>query len=82
MKVANVKFFFDYKSPFSFLALRHTLQLEKDFSVKVDWLPFSFNVTEGFGDPQKRTEYQQVKLKLVTISFDIFLKIILILNII
>lgn len=65
MSKVNLRFFFDYKSPFSFLALRHTLQLEKDFAVNIKWLPFAFNVSEGFGDPEKRTQYQKVKIKLV-----------------
>ena len=59
----RVRFFFDYKSPFSFLALQHTLRLSKEFNVKTEWLPFSFNMSEGFGTPGTRTEYQNIKLK-------------------
>ena len=67
-----VRFFFDFKSPFSYLALSQTFRLRQEFQVKVEWLPFAFNVAEGFGIPAERTPYQITKLKSVPffVSFD------------
>ena len=63
--MSKVKFFFDYKSPFSYLALPQNQKLIEEFHVEIEWKPFSFNVTEGFGIPEKRTAYQNTKLKFV-----------------
>ncbi len=46
-----VKFYFDYRSPFSYLAKDPVYQLERDFNVKIAFKPLAFPLTEAFGHP-------------------------------
>ena len=61
----KVRFYFDYKSPFSFLAIRNCRSLENEFNITVEWLPYAFNVNNGFGLPEHRTDYQKKKIKYI-----------------
>eukprot|EP01096_Ripella_sp_DP13-Kostka_P017422 TRINITY_DN888_c0_g2_i2.p2 TRINITY_DN888_c0_g2~~TRINITY_DN888_c0_g2_i2.p2 ORF type:complete len:152 (-),score=56.25 TRINITY_DN888_c0_g2_i2:52-456(-) len=63
-----VKFYMDYKSPFSYLAVEPCRQMEKDIEEKglpisVLWLPHSFSIRDGFGTPGQRTPLQLAKVK-------------------
>lgn len=42
-KRLTVPFFFDFKSPFSFLAKDPLRQLRKGYDIKIDYLPFEFS---------------------------------------
>lgn len=44
-----VKFYYDFKSPYSYLALDSALQLEKDYPVRVRFVPWAFRPEESFG---------------------------------
>ncbi|UJR22072.1 hypothetical protein I4U23_025138 [Adineta vaga] len=44
-----VKFYYDFKSPYSYLALDSAFQLEKEYSVQVRFLPWAFRPEESFG---------------------------------
>ena len=61
----KLRFFFDYKSPFSYLALKHNKVLLEEFDIQLVPQPFAFSVSDGFGKPEERTDYQNTKLKLV-----------------
>lgn len=37
---AQVKLYFDYKSPYAFLAVQPTFDLEEKFDVDVRWIPY------------------------------------------
>lgn len=52
--VVELRFYFDYRSPFSYLAKDQVYALEDAHSpdrLHVTWLPFAFPVEEGFGHP-------------------------------
>eukprot|EP00743_Colponemidia_sp_Colp-15_P006299 GILK01006778.1.p1 GENE.GILK01006778.1~~GILK01006778.1.p1 ORF type:complete len:232 (-),score=17.78 GILK01006778.1:240-935(-) len=56
--ISTLKYYFDYKSPFSYLSKDLVLQLEKDFDVDVKWLPYQFQVAPAFGLPESRSQLQ------------------------
>ena len=35
-----IKLYFDYKSPFAYLAKDEAYQLEEDYHVQIEWLPY------------------------------------------
>lgn len=58
-----LRFYFDYKSPFSYLATFGIYELQDQYHVKVQWLPFQFNVKESFGLPESRSEVMWRKVR-------------------
>jgi ribosome biogenesis GTPase len=57
-----IRYYYDYKSPFAFLAKDPTYLLQQEYPVEVRWLPFSFNMDVSFGLPHERSEWQWNKL--------------------
>jgi 2-hydroxychromene-2-carboxylate isomerase len=53
----------DFKSPYAYLALEATLQLEKDFDVTIDFLPYTLNIPAYLGDVENRDDHQWRKVK-------------------
>jgi 2-hydroxychromene-2-carboxylate isomerase len=56
----EVRFYFDYRSPFAYLAKDLVYGLEDHYPpdvVHVQWLPFAFPVEEGFGLPGASSPY-------------------------
>lgn len=41
--------YFDYKSPYAFVAKAPIYQLEKDFGIEVDWRPYSLHIPDFLG---------------------------------
>ena len=58
-----IPYYFDYKSPFSYLSFDLICDLEKDFDVLIQFLPHPFNVGQSFGLVESRTSYHWNKLK-------------------
>ncbi|CAE8617171.1 unnamed protein product [Polarella glacialis] len=60
--VLRVRFFYDYKSPYAYLAKDANYALEQDLPVaervEIQYLPFSFNMDVSFGLPDVRSEWQ------------------------
>ncbi|CAF0772575.1 unnamed protein product [Adineta ricciae] len=44
-----IKFYYDFKSPYSYLALDSAFQLEKEYPVRVRFVPWAFRPEESFG---------------------------------
>lgn len=63
MEPLPVKLYFDYKSPFAYLAKDEVYQLEEDYHVQVEWLPYVLDIPEALGDLQNRTEQQWRKIR-------------------
>lgn len=62
----EVRFYFDYRSPFAYLAKDLVYGIEDHYppdAVHVRWLPFAFPVEEGFGLPGSRSRYHLNKVK-------------------
>jgi len=63
MEPKPIKLYFDYKSPFAYLAKDEAYQLEVDYSVRVEWLPYVLDIPEALGDLQNRTQQQWRKIR-------------------
>jgi 2-hydroxychromene-2-carboxylate isomerase len=44
-----IKFYYDFKSPYTYLAFDPILELEKDYSIQIRFLPWPFRAEETFG---------------------------------
>lgn len=63
-KVEQIKFYYDFKSPYSFLAFDPAVELEKKFRVKIDFLPWPFRAEESFGgklEERSRLNWNKVR---------------------
>ena len=58
-----IKLYFDYKSPFAYLAKAEAYQLEEDYHVQIEWLPYVLDIPEALGDLQTRTKQQWRKIR-------------------
>ena len=45
----QITHYFDYKSPYAYLAQEATARLETDFGVRVDWLPYGLDIPSFLG---------------------------------
>jgi 2-hydroxychromene-2-carboxylate isomerase len=63
MEAKSIKLYFDYKSPFAYLAKDEAYQLEEDYHVKIEWLPHVVNIPEVYGDLQTRDQQQWRKIR-------------------
>ena len=58
-----IKLYFDYKSPFAYLAKDEAYTLEDDYHVHIEWLPYVLDIPEALGDLQTRTQQQWRKIR-------------------
>jgi 2-hydroxychromene-2-carboxylate isomerase len=63
MELTPIKLYFDYKSPFAYLAKDEAYKLEEDYYVQIEWLPYVLNIPEALGDLQTRTKQQWRKIR-------------------
>jgi 2-hydroxychromene-2-carboxylate isomerase len=63
MEAKPIKLYFDYKSPFAYLAKDGAYQLEDNYHVQIEWLPYVLNIPEALGDLQNRTKQQWRKIR-------------------
>ena len=63
MEAKPIKLYFDYKSPFAYLAKDEAYQLEEDYQVQIEWLPHVVNIPEVYGDLQTRDQQQWRKIR-------------------
>jgi len=55
-KVVSV--YVDYKSPYAFVAKNPIYRIEEDFSVELDWLPYTLDIADYLGSMEGRTPHQ------------------------
>jgi len=63
MNPTPIKLYFDYKSPFAYLAKDEAYTLEDDYYVQIEWLPYVLDIPETLGDLQTRTQQQWRKIR-------------------
>lgn len=49
MAIKTITHYFDYKSPYAYLAQAETYRLQEDFDVRVDWLPYTLDIPSYLG---------------------------------
>jgi 2-hydroxychromene-2-carboxylate isomerase len=63
MESQLIKLYFDYKSPFAYLAKDEAFKIEEEYRVQLQWLPYVLNIPEALGDMQTRTQQQWRKVR-------------------
>lgn len=63
METKLIKLYFDYKSPFAYLAKDEAYQLEDDYHVQIGWRPHVVNIPAVYGDLQTRDPQQWRKIR-------------------
>lgn len=59
-----VKFYYDFKSPYTYLALESAFQLEKEYPIHLRFIPWPFRPEESFGgNLQERNKLNWNKVK-------------------
>ena len=49
MAIKTITHYFDYKSPYAYLAQEETYRLQEEFDVQVDWLPYTLDIPSYLG---------------------------------
>ena len=52
MPVQHLKHYFDYKSPYAYLAQAAAYQLAQDFDIVIDWLPLTLDIPSYLGSAE------------------------------
>ncbi len=73
MTTKSIKLFIDHKSPYAYLAVAPAWDLERDFDVALDWLPYTLDIPDFLGSAevgddgtviaQNRTAHQWRRVK-------------------
>jgi len=53
-----VRTYTDYKSPYAFVAVAATYELEQDFDIALEWLPYTLQIAGYLGSVEDRSEHQ------------------------
>lgn len=53
----------DYKSPYAFVAKQPTYEIERDFDVELNWLPYCLDIADYLGSVEDRTEHHWRKVR-------------------
>lgn len=59
----EIKFYFAYTSPFTYLALEPAYALEQSHNVRVRFIPYGVNIRKVYGDVPTRTNRDQIKVR-------------------
>ena len=52
MPLKTITHYFDYKSPYAYLAQEETFRLQEDFNIEVDFLPYTLDIPSYLGSAQ------------------------------
>ncbi|CAF2969198.1 unnamed protein product [Rotaria sp. Silwood2] len=59
-----IKFYYDFKSPYTYLALEPALQLEKEYPIQLRFIPWVLRIEESFGgNLQQRSKLNWNKVR-------------------
>src|SRR3984885_9489574 len=59
----EIKFYFAYTSPFTYLALEPAYALERSHNVRVRFIPYGVNIRKVYGDVPTRSDRDQIKVR-------------------
>jgi 2-hydroxychromene-2-carboxylate isomerase len=60
MATKIITHYFDYKSPYAYLAQEETYRLQEDFDVQIDWLPYTLDIPSYLGSAEVDTTGQVI----------------------
>lgn len=58
MAAKEVTVYIDYKSPYAYLAKDPSWELERDFDVRLKWLPYTLDIPSFLGSVEQRNDHQ------------------------
>jgi 2-hydroxychromene-2-carboxylate isomerase len=61
MAIKKITHYFDYKSPYAYLAQADTFQLQDDYDVEIDWVPYTLDIPSYLGSAEVDTTGQVVR---------------------
>lgn len=53
----------DYKSPYAFVAKQSTYDIQRDYDVELDWLPYTLDIPDYLGSTEERSAHQWRKVR-------------------
>jgi len=59
----EIKFYFAYTSPFTYLAFEPACELEQSHNVRLRFIPYGVNIRKVYGDVPSRTSRDQIKVR-------------------
>jgi 2-hydroxychromene-2-carboxylate isomerase len=59
----TVTVYIDYKSPYAYLTKDPAWQLERDFEVRLNWLPYTLNIPDFLGTVEGRNAHQWRRIR-------------------
>jgi 2-hydroxychromene-2-carboxylate isomerase len=59
----EIKFYFAYTSPFTYLAIEPAYALEQSHQVRIRFIPYGVNIRKVYGDVPTRTNRDQIKVR-------------------
>lgn len=59
----ELKFYYDYKSPFTYLALRPAIELEATYDVHLRFIPYELDIRAVYGDLEQRSARERFKVR-------------------
>lgn len=63
MAARTVTLYIDYKSPYAYLAKDPAWELEQEFDVRVDWLPYTLDIPAFLGTVEGRNAHQWRRIR-------------------
>src|SRR5438445_6532192 len=63
MAARVVSVYIDYKSPYAYLAKDPAWELEREFDVRLDWLPYTLNIPDFLGTVDGRNAHQWRRIR-------------------
>ncbi len=63
MAARVVSVYIDYKSPYAYLAKDPAWELEREFEVRLDWLPYTLEIPEFLGTVEGRNAHQWRRIR-------------------
>jgi 2-hydroxychromene-2-carboxylate isomerase len=59
----DLRFYIDYKSPYAYLSLAPVRELEHEFGVKFQWLPYVLHIPDFLGTVEGRNDHQWRRIR-------------------
>lgn len=63
MAERTVTIYIDYKSPYAYLAKDPAYELEREFNVRIEWLPYVLNIPDFLGTVADRNAHQWRRIR-------------------
>lgn len=63
MAVRDLRFYIDYKSPYAYLSVAPARELEREFGIQFEWLPYVLHIPDFLGTVEGRNDHQWRRIR-------------------